>query len=89
MELNHLDTGVVLFAKYGVCNLLGEECLADTRRALQNDVLFAFQDALDVVENLRVDEGLFGVFLERIGWIVLALRADRDRIGRILLDVFQ
>ena len=89
MELDHLNAGVVLFAKDGVCNLLGEEGLADTGRALQNDVLLALQDALDVVEGLRVDEGLFGVFLEGIDGIVLTLRTEQNRLWGTFLDVFQ
>ena len=89
VELDHLDAGVVFFTKDGVCNLLGEEGLAYTGRALQNDVLLALQDALDVVEGLRVDEGLFGVFFEGIDGIVLTLRAEQNRLRGTFLDVFQ
>ena len=42
-----------------------------------------------MMEVLRFDEGLFGVFLEGIDGIVLTLRAEQDRLGRILLDIFQ
>ncbi len=89
MELDHFNAGVVFFAEDRVGNLLGEEGLADTGRALQDDVLFALQQVFYVVEGLGVEERLFGVFFEGIDGVVLTLRAEQDRLRGLFLDKFQ